>query len=170
MKLNEILDLEERARHKGAFAPVLTQNIKHNYLKYSRIARIYVCTKHKIDIQVLEILMFVYSERPFSKKMLLEFEHSIFGKSRFNSLMYHGMITVFRMHLNKEKTLYTITHKGKQIMDEYYSILEGRNMRTILYHIQKAKKDDYNLKKLERAVKAAVESDYDPTKQRRPSL
>lgn len=170
MKLNDILDLEERARHKGAFAPVLTQNIKHNYLKYSRVARIYTFKKHKIDIQVLELLMFIYSERPFSKKMFHEFEYTIFGKSRFNYMIYKGFITVFRLHLKNEKSLYTITHKGKQIMDEYYSILEGRNMRTVLCQIQRARKENYQLKNMERTVRTAVEQNYDPTEQRRPTL
>ena len=85
-------------------------------------------------------------------------------------MIIKGYITVYRKHITQEKAMYCITHKGKQIMDEYYSILEGKNLKTVLIEIQRIARENGRMKSLEPLIKAAVDQNYDPKSQLRPSL
>ena len=101
----------------------------NDYLKYWRVIRYYFKKKYNISTADLEMLLFLYSERYFSKEKFNEFNELLsWDVKRFDSLLKKGWIGVFRKNRHKHKTLYEISHKGRHMIGSIYKKLNGEEI------------------------------------------
>ena len=69
----------------------------NDYLKYWRVIRYFVKAKYGISTGELDMLLFLYSEKYFSKDKFNEFDELLsWDVNRFDKLLRDGWITVFR--------------------------------------------------------------------------
>ena len=74
----------------------------------------------------LEILMFLYSEKLFTRTQFAE--HSNFlswDKDRFNRLLREDWIYIWRHRNHQETHLYEVSYKGKKMINSIYKKLLG---------------------------------------------
>lgn len=97
-----------------------------DYLKYWRVIRYWVKYKYGLSTPELEMLLFLYSEKVFSKKKFEEYEEIMsWDIKRFNRLLRDGWIQVFRRRVGKHAQLYQLSYKSNNIMKTVYSKLDG---------------------------------------------
>ena len=102
---------------------------KYDYLKYWRVIRYYVKAKYGLSTPELEMLLFLYSEKYFSKAKFDEFNELIsWNKNRFSKLLKEGWIVVFRKRTTKFKSLYEISYKGRRMIGSIYKKLNGEEI------------------------------------------
>ena len=101
----------------------------HDYLKYWKVVRYFVKAKYKINTADLDMLLFLYSERYFSKSQFKEFNELLsWDINRFSRLLRDGWISVFRKRQGNKKTLYELSYKGKRMISSIYSKLNGEEI------------------------------------------
>ncbi len=104
-------------------------NPAHDYLKYWKVVRYFVKAKYKINTADLDMLLFLYSERYFSKSQFKEFNELLsWDINRFSRLLRDGWISVFRKRQGNKKTLYELSYKGKRMISSIYSKLNGEEI------------------------------------------
>ena len=104
-------------------------NPAHDYLKYWKVVRYFVKAKYKINTADLDMLLFLYSERYFSKNQFKEFNELLsWDINRFSRLLRDGWISVFRKRQGNKKTLYELSYKGKRMISSIYSKLNGEEI------------------------------------------
>jgi hypothetical protein len=99
---------------------------KHDFLKYLRVARYWVKKNYDLSLADLEMLLFLYSERLFTKEKFKEYMRLFkWDNNKFYKLKNKGYISVWRKH-NSYKgraALYEVSHQGKRIITGFYSKL-----------------------------------------------
>ena len=101
----------------------------NNYLKYWRVVRYFILAKYKISTSDLDVLLFLYSEKYFSKDKFNEFDELIsWDVKRFDQLKARGWITVFRKRSGNKKALYEISYKGRRMLITMYKKLSGEEI------------------------------------------
>ncbi len=104
-------------------------NPTHDYLKYWKVVRYFVKAKYKINTADLDMLLFLYSERYFSKNQFKEFNELLsWDINRFSRLLRDEWISVFRKRQGNKKTLYELSYKGKRMISSIYSKLNGEEI------------------------------------------
>ena len=97
-----------------------------DYLKYWRVVRYWVKRTHGLGLADMEMLMFLYSERLFTRSKFNEYDEIFsWDKNRFENLRQNGWITVWRKRNGSEAALYEISHKGKLLITNIYKKLSG---------------------------------------------
>jgi len=110
--------------------------MKSDYLKYYNVFRKYVRVKYNIEKpHLLDGLVFIYSEGVFSyKSMDMWRKLNNFHPSTLTYLRDNGYVEVVKKRNEKLKcfepdlTLYQISKKGKNVVQYFYSLLEGRRL------------------------------------------
>lgn len=104
-----------------------------DYLKYWRVIRQYIKTKHGLTQSDLDMLMFIYTEKYFSKARFDEFSRVVsWDADRFKRLKEDGWIESFRKydpHTNT-RAIYQISPAGKRVVSSIYKMLRGEEMPT----------------------------------------
>ena len=101
----------------------------HDFLKYWRVIRYWVKAKYKLGTPELEMLLFLYSEQIFNKSQFKEYEELMYWDvSRFNKLLKHEWIHVWRKKSGNETTLYELTYKAKRFINTIYKKLNGEEI------------------------------------------
>jgi len=101
----------------------------NDYLKYWRVIRYFIKAKYKITTGELDVLLFLYSEKYFSKDKFNEFDELIsWDVNRFNKLLRDGWIVVFRKRQGKKKALYEVSYKGRRMLGSMYKKLSGEEI------------------------------------------
>jgi len=104
-----------------------------DYLKYWRVIRQYIKTKHGLTQSDLDMLMFIYTEKYFSKARFDEFSRVVsWDADRFKRLKENGWIESFRKydpHTNT-RAIYQISPAGKRVVSSIYKMLKGEEMPT----------------------------------------
>lgn len=101
----------------------------HDYLKYWKVIRYFVQAKYGIRSADLDMLLFLYSEKYFSKTQFKEFNELLsWDVSRFSRLLRDGWISVFRKRQGNKKTLYELSYKGKRMISSLYKKLNGEEI------------------------------------------
>jgi len=104
-----------------------------DYLKYWRVIRQYIKTKHGLTQSDLDMLMFIYTEKYFSKARFDEFSRVVsWDADRFKRLKENGWIESFRKydpHTNT-RAIYQISPAGKRVVRSIYKMLKGEEMPT----------------------------------------
>ncbi len=99
-----------------------------DYLKFWRVIRYYVKSKHKLSQADLDILLFLYSEGYFGKEKFDEFAELVtWDKQRFNRLLKEGWIEKFRIRA-KNRALYQLSDKCKRLVVDIYKKLNGEEL------------------------------------------
>jgi DNA-binding MarR family transcriptional regulator len=97
-----------------------------DYLKYWRVVRYFVKAKYGLKQSELDVLLFLHSEKYFSKDKFDEFNELIaWDKKRFNHLLRDGWISVFRKKQGQRKVVYEISPKGRRVISLIYRKLNG---------------------------------------------
>lgn len=101
----------------------------HDYLKYWKVIRYFAQAKYGIKSADLDMLLFLYSEKYFSKTQFKEFNELLsWDISRFSRLLRDGWISVFRKRQGNKKTLYELSYKGKRMISSLYKKLNGEEI------------------------------------------
>lgn len=102
-----------------------------DYLKYWRVIRQYIKTKYGLTQSDLDMLMFIYTEKYFSKARFDEFSRIVsWDADRFKRLKENGWIESFRKydpHTNT-RAIYQISPDGKRVVQSIYRMLKGEEM------------------------------------------
>lgn len=102
---------------------------KNDYLKYWRVIRYYVKAKYGISTADLDMLLFLYSEKYFSKDKFFEFDELMsWDENRFDNLLRDGWINVFRKKQGNRRTVYEISYKGRRMIGTIYKKLNGEEL------------------------------------------
>ena len=102
-------------------------------LKYWRVIRYFIKSKHGLTTSDLDMLLFLYSEDIFTKEKFKEFNELLsWDKDRFDRLLRDGWIEVFRKRRMKHKTLYGVTFKTQRVISSVYKKLSGEEIPTSL--------------------------------------
>jgi DNA-binding MarR family transcriptional regulator len=101
----------------------------NDYLKYWRVIRYFIKAKYKITTGELDVLLFLYSEKYFSKDKFNEFDELIsWDVNRFDKLLRDGWVVVFRKRQGKKKALYEVSYKGRRMLGSMYKKLSGEEI------------------------------------------
>lgn len=101
----------------------------HNYLKYWKVVKQFVKTKYGISTSDLEMLLFLRSEKYFSKEDFDEFNELFhWEKNRFERLKQEGWIDVFRKKTGNRRVLYQLSYKAQRMLTSVYKKLEGEEI------------------------------------------
>ena len=100
-----------------------------DYLKYWRVIRYYVKKKYDITQAELEMLLFLRSEKYFSKDNFDEFDELLsWNKNRFEKLRKEGWIDSFRKKEGKRRAIYQLSYKAQRMITSLYKKLEGEEL------------------------------------------
>jgi DNA-binding PadR family transcriptional regulator len=100
-----------------------------DYLKYWRVVRYYVKKKYDITQAELEMLLFLRSEKYFSKDNFDEFDELLsWDKNRFEKLRKEGWIDSFRKKEGKRRAIYQLSYKAQRMITSLYKKLEGEEL------------------------------------------
>jgi hypothetical protein len=100
-----------------------------DYLKYWRVIRHFYKVKHGLGQSDLEILLFLYSEKYFSRDKFKSFDSLLpWDTKRFNRLLNDGWIEVFRRRMGNRRALYELSYKGIRLVDSIYKKLNGEEI------------------------------------------
>jgi len=98
----------------------------YDYLKYYRVIKYYYCIRYKLTFNDLDMLLFLYSERYFTRAKFDEFDNLLpWEKHRFPNLVKNGWVDVFRIAKVGERYLYGISIKGRRMIKDMYNKLNG---------------------------------------------
>lgn len=109
------------------------KNENNDYLKYWRVIRQYVKSKHKLTQADLDVILFLYSEPYFDKSKFEEFDNLLsWDKNRFNKLLRDGWIENFRKYHGSQRGIYNLSDKAKNVVKDIYRKLNGDEIPTSL--------------------------------------
>lgn len=98
---------------------------QHNFLKYWRVVKYYIKDKYKISSSELDMLLFLYDENVFTRKIFNSFSETMsWDKNRFSSMVESGYIKKWRDRKETQRsTLWELTLKSKRICNHLYKKL-----------------------------------------------
>jgi hypothetical protein len=100
---------------------------KKDYLKHWRVVRYFVKAKWGLSQADLDMLLFLYSERYFTREKFADYSKTMHWETkRFHRLMAEGWIDRVRIHTTKRKSLYNLSYKAQRVIFEIYNKLEGK--------------------------------------------
>lgn len=102
-----------------------------DYLKYWRVIRQFAKVKYSLTQCDLDMLLFLYSEKYFSRDKFDEFDTLLgWDVMRFQRLVKEEWIVRFRNRVGKRKALYKLTHKAEAMIQSLYRKLSGEEIPT----------------------------------------
>lgn len=109
------------------------ENINLDYLKYWRVIRQYMKSKHGLSQGELDVLLFLYSEPYFDKSKFQEFNSLLsWDRHRFDKLLRDGWIQNFRKSHGTQRGIYNLSDKAKNVVRDIYKKLSGEEIPTSL--------------------------------------
>lgn len=97
-----------------------------DYMKYWRVVRTYFCKKYKISTADLEMLMFLYSEKYFTRKKFREYDMVFpFNRKRLSRLIEMGFVERFKTESRNERVMYAVSDKTLRMVKSLYAKLSG---------------------------------------------
>ena len=102
---------------------------KDDYLKYWRVIRYYYQRKHNLKPAELDTLLFLRSEKYFTKQKFKEFNELFpWNERRFDDLLSNGWIATLSRSSLPHKTIYKLSHKTNILMNDIYRKLSGEEL------------------------------------------
>ena len=100
--------------------------MKNDFLKHWRVVRYYIKRKYGLTQPDLDILLFLYSEGRFTRKIFKAYEGVVnWEPKRFKRLQEEGWIIVWRKSHGRSFSIYELSHQAKHIVSKAYKILNG---------------------------------------------
>ena len=94
---------------------------KHDFLKYWRVVRYYIKAKYGLSTPDLEMLLFLYSEKYFSKSDFANYEELMsWDQNRWNRLREEGWIEVFRKRTRRTMPMFMLSYKARGVVKYTY--------------------------------------------------
>jgi hypothetical protein len=116
------------ATKKGPVVLKKQQAPVHDYLKYYRVVRYYVCKKHGITLLELEMLLFLYSEGLFTIDRIKEFRYCFpWKKVTFEKMLEREFIEIWR-EKKGAKRKFQLSYKAKMMVTSAYNMLNGQQL------------------------------------------
>lgn len=104
-----------------------------DYLKYWRVIRFYMKSKHGLSQADLDIILFLYSEVYFDRSDFAKFAELVSWElGRFKRLWKEGWIEHFRKHTGRSRSIYQLSPKAKSVVLDIYRKLNGEEIPTSL--------------------------------------
>jgi predicted DNA-binding protein YlxM (UPF0122 family) len=102
-------------------------NKKDDYLKYWKVVRRWAQLKHGLSQAELEMLLFLRSEKYFSRSDYNSYESLMsWDKKRFLNLKKEGWISEYRAtNESTRQAIYQLTHKTYRLLNNIYAKLSG---------------------------------------------
>ena len=101
----------------------------NDYLKYWRVIKYHYLRKHDMKAADLDMLLFLKSEKYFTKKKFDEFNQLVsWNKKRFTYLLANGWLEVFSKRPRKHETIYKLTYKSQKLLTDIYNKLSGAEL------------------------------------------
>jgi hypothetical protein len=99
----------------------------YDFLKNWTIIRKWAIIKHELKSQSdLEILLFLYSEKLFTRTQFAEYSNFLsWDRDRFDRLLREGWIYIWRHRNYQETHMYEVSYKGKKMISSIYKKLLG---------------------------------------------
>lgn len=99
---------------------------KHDFLKHWTIVRKWALANYDITSVELELIMFLYSEKLFTRNQFETYSNFLtWDKNRFYKLLEKNYIHVWRKGGSREQNLYEVSFKGKKLINSIYKKLLG---------------------------------------------
>ena len=100
-----------------------------DYLKYWRVIRYFIKAKYGLSQGELEMLLFLRSEKYFSKDSFDEYDELIsWDKNRFEKLRKEEWIDVFRKKEGNRRVVYQLSYKAQRMLTTLYKKIEGEEI------------------------------------------
>tara|TARA_R100001230_G_C5650367_1_gene155603 strand:- start:511 stop:909 length:399 start_codon:yes stop_codon:yes gene_type:complete len=91
--------------------------------------RYFIKAKYGLTQADLDILLFLYSEKYFSKDKFDEFDELIsWDEDRFDNLLRDGWLNVFRKKVGNRRTVYELSYKARRVVGLVYKKLNGEEL------------------------------------------
>lgn len=145
MKIKSVIRKTYDRRHPG-----------EDYLKYWRVVRQWAKTKHEISSADLDMMLFLYSEKLFTRDCFYDFSMTMsWDRERFNRMLKDGWVSVWRKRTATQATLYELSFKGKRLVRSVYKKLNGEERLSDNYQNNPmfAKNASYTNKRYRRIIK-----------------
>lgn len=98
----------------------------NDFMKYWRIIRYYYTQKYQINERDLDLLLYLYSEKYFTKNDCYLFLQTLpWDKSRFTKLRKKGFLDIHSHAHKNRSTIWKMTFKGKKLVASLYAKLNG---------------------------------------------
>ena len=95
------------------------------------VIRYFIKSKYGLTQCYLDILLFLYSEKYFSKDRFDEFDELLsWDINRFDKLLRDNWIEVFRKGSKNKRGIYQLSYKTVRIISGIYDKLEGKEIPT----------------------------------------
>lgn len=99
---------------------------KNDFLKYFKVVRYWVRVKHNLNLNDLEMLLFLFSEGYFTLKTFKEYQSMFrWDKERLNKLIEGGWVHIWRKKAPGKVQLYEVTPHGRAVIQNFYRKLNG---------------------------------------------
>ena len=93
------------------------------------MVRYFIKAKYGLTQADLDILLFLYSEKYFSKDKFDEFDELIsWDEDRFDNLLRDGWLNVFRKKVGNRRTVYELSYKARRVVGLVYKKLNGEEL------------------------------------------
>tara|TARA_R110002020_G_scaffold134960_2_gene301338 strand:+ start:2240 stop:2653 length:414 start_codon:yes stop_codon:yes gene_type:complete len=100
--------------------------MKNDFLKHWRVVRFYIKKKYDIGQPDLDVLLFLYSEGRFTRKIFNDYCQIVsWDRKRFKRLVDSGWIVTWRKSHGRSFSIYELSHKAKTMISRTYRILLG---------------------------------------------
>lgn len=99
---------------------------KNDFLKYWKVVRHWMRVKHKLTMNDMDMLFFLFSEGYFTLKTFKEYESMFrWDRERLKKLMDAGWIHIWRKKGPGKVQLYEMTPHGRAVIQNMYRKLNG---------------------------------------------
>lgn len=110
----------------------------YDFLQYFGLVRAHLQKKNKIDLNLLELLLYLYPLNYYTTEDYFEIPKS-FKYNRIQMLVDMGLVSIVSVGRRKKDTIYTLSKKGKQIVTSFYEYLsQEKKIPTVVLNKQKA--------------------------------
>ena len=105
----------------------------NDYLKFWRVIRYYIKSKHQLSQADLDILLFLYSEGYFGQEAFDGYSELVSWEvGRFHRLKKEGWIEYFRKRRGHSRAIYQLSAKAIRVIKDIYRKLNGDEIPTSL--------------------------------------
>lgn len=100
-----------------------------DYLKYWKVIRQYYKAKYNLTQSDLDVLLFMHNEGRFNRDRFQEFARVLsWDRLRFDKMLKDGWFEIFRFRTKNLKTIYNMSDKGRNLVNDIYRKLAGEEI------------------------------------------
>lgn len=125
--------------------------MKSDYLKYWKVIRNYFKIKYGITQVEMDMMLFLYSEKYFTRKKFDVYNNIMtWDRRRFDLMLKKGWIEIFRKKEGNKATIYKLSHRASLMINTMYKKLNGEEISESLRRNKIYKKNTTYMNKVYR--------------------